>query len=63
MAEASGSRTQPPRVSGKRPILKTGRATGPHSLPHGRMIRAVPAAYRAKEKASRRRSFPSRMRG
>ena len=33
MAEAPGSRTQPPRVGGERPILKTGRATGPHSLP------------------------------
>ncbi len=42
MAEAPGSRTQPPRVSGERPILKTGRATGPHSLPQGRTIGAVP---------------------
>ena len=33
MAEAPGSRTQPPRVSRERPILKTGRATGPRSLP------------------------------
>src|SRR5258708_9476030 len=33
MAEAPGSRTQPPRVSGERPILKTGRAAGPRSLP------------------------------
>ena len=33
LAEAPGSRTQPPRVSGERPILKTGRATGPRSLP------------------------------
>ena len=33
MAEAPGSRTQPPRVGGERPILKTGRATGPRSLP------------------------------
>ena len=36
VAEAPGSRTQPPRVSGERPILKTGRATGPHSLPRHR---------------------------
>ena len=35
VAEAPGSRTQPPRVSGGRPILKTGRATGPRSLPSG----------------------------
>ena len=34
LAEAPGSRTQPPRVSGERPILKTGRATGPRSLPY-----------------------------
>ena len=33
MAEAPGSRTQPPRAGGERPILKTGRATGPRSLP------------------------------
>jgi hypothetical protein len=33
MAEAPGSRTQPPRVGGERPVLKTGRATGPRSLP------------------------------
>src|ERR1700730_4848213 len=33
MAEAPGSRTQPPRVSRERPILKTGRTTGPRSLP------------------------------
>jgi hypothetical protein len=33
MAEAPGSRTQPPRKRGERPILKTGRATGPRSLP------------------------------
>ena len=33
LAEAPGSRTQPPRASGERPVLKTGRATGPHSLP------------------------------
>ena len=33
MAEAPGSRTQPPRVGGGRPVLKTGRATGPRSLP------------------------------
>ena len=33
MAEAPGSRTQPPRASGGRPVLKTGRATGPRSLP------------------------------
>jgi len=43
MAEASGSRTQPPRVGGERPVLKTGRATGPHSLPslHNREERRV----------------------
>jgi len=35
MAEAPGSRTQPPRVGGGRPVLKTGRATGPRSLPCG----------------------------
>jgi hypothetical protein len=35
LAEAPGSRTQPPRVSRERPILKTGRTTGPHSLPYG----------------------------
>ncbi len=35
MAEAPGSRTQPPRVGGERPVLKTGRATGPRSLPCG----------------------------
>ncbi len=35
LAEAPGSRTQPPRASGERPILKTGRATGPRSLPLG----------------------------
>ena len=33
MAEAPGSRTQPPRFGGERPVLKTGRATGPRSLP------------------------------
>src|SRR5919198_524168 len=33
MAEAPRSRTEPPRVSGEQPILKTGRATGPRSLP------------------------------
>ena len=33
LAEAPGSRTQPPRAGGERPILKTGRATGPRSLP------------------------------
>ena len=38
MAEAPGSRTQPPRVSGERPILKTGRATGPRSLPYDETI-------------------------
>src|SRR4029077_1788120 len=33
LAEAPGSRTQPPRANGGRPILKTGRAAGPRSLP------------------------------
>src|SRR5207302_10200916 len=33
LAEAPGSRTQPPRIRRGRPILKTGRATGPRSLP------------------------------
>jgi len=33
LAEAPGSRTQPPRSRGERPVLKTGRATGPRSLP------------------------------
>src|SRR5207249_6102877 len=33
LAEAPRSRTEPPRVSGEQPILKTGRATGPRSLP------------------------------
>ena len=42
LAEAPGSRTQPPRVGGERPILKTGRATGPRSLPNGRTIGVVP---------------------
>src|SRR3954453_1418821 len=39
MAEAPGSRTQPPRVNGERPILKTGRATGPRSLPWTTVLR------------------------
>src|SRR5215471_18031722 len=33
VAEAPRSRTEPPRVSREQPILKTGRATGPRSLP------------------------------
>src|SRR5512139_3100885 len=33
MAEAPESRTQPSRSRGKQPVLKTGRATGPRSLP------------------------------
>src|SRR6267378_3297372 len=33
MAEAPRSRTEPPRINGEQPILKTGRATGPRSLP------------------------------
>src|SRR5881275_614970 len=33
LAEAPRSRTEPPRVSREQPILKTGRATGPRSLP------------------------------
>src|SRR5919198_2142513 len=33
MAEAPRSRTEPPRMNGEQPILKTGRATGPRSLP------------------------------
>jgi hypothetical protein len=35
MAEAPESRTQPAGSAPAAPILKTGRATGPHSLPLG----------------------------
>ena len=50
MAEAPGSRTQPPRGGGERPVLKTGRATGPRSLPcgtHHRMALQLSAPTRA----------------
>jgi phosphoglycolate phosphatase len=33
LAEAPRSRTEPPRVSREQPVLKTGRTTGPRSLP------------------------------
>ena len=39
LAEAPGSRTQPPRINGERPILKTGRATGPRSLPQPAILK------------------------
>ena len=49
LAEAPGSRTQPPRVGGGRPILKTGRATGPRSLPR----RLGPGVHRTAGDADR----------
>ena len=42
-----GVEPSPPAISGRRPILKTGRATGPRSLPSGRCRRGrLSASYR-----------------
>ena len=55
LAEAPGSRTQPPRVGGGRPILKTGRATGPRSLPQ-------PASRLRAGGSTRKRALAARIR-
>ena len=71
MAEAPGSRTQPPRVSGGRPVLKTGRATGPRSLPgrdqpserEGRSVgvrSAIDQSHEPHEEAAQRNVGPQR---
>ena len=62
LAEAPGSRTQPPRASGERPILKTGRATGPRSLPRRLLSRRIRLAGASRTTAAGIAHTPARKR-